>query len=53
MGEPLQLTALIETVNAGGTLSADEMQFALEQMTAGALPPADMGAFLLRLRERG
>lgn len=53
MGEPLQLTALIETVNAGGTLSADEMQFALEQMTAGALPPTDMGAFLLRLRERG
>ena len=53
MSEPLQLTALIETVSGGGTLSAGEMEFALDQMTAGALPPAEMGSFLLKLRERG
>lgn len=53
MSEPLQLTSLIATVNDGGALSAGEMQFALERMTEGALPPAEMGAFLLKLRERG
>ena len=53
MSEPLQLSTLIDTVTRGGTLTTDEMEFALDQMTAGALPPADMGAFLLRLRERG
>lgn len=47
------LADLIETVGTGGTLSADEMEFALDQLTGGALPPADMGAFLLKLRERG
>jgi anthranilate phosphoribosyltransferase len=53
MSEPLNLTTLVETVNGGGTLSAGEMEFALEQMTEGALPPAEMGTFLLKLRERG
>lgn len=53
MGEERNLTGLIDSVAAGSSLSADEMQFVLDQLTGGALPPADMGAFLLKLRERG
>lgn len=53
MGEERNLTGLIDRVAAGSSLSADEMQFVLDQLTGGALPPAEMGAFLLKLRERG
>ncbi len=49
----MDLTALIKAVDTGETLSADEMEFVLDQLTGGALPPAAMGAFLLKLRERG
>lgn len=48
-----ELTDLVAGVRDGGLLSAEEMEFALDQMTQGALPSADMGAFLLNLRERG
>lgn len=48
-----ELAGLIAKVDGGSALTADEMQFALDQMTNGALPPAQMGTFLLRLRERG
>jgi anthranilate phosphoribosyltransferase len=53
MSKLQELAALTARVDGGGTLSAGEMELALDQMTAGALPPAQMGAFLLRLRERG
>jgi anthranilate phosphoribosyltransferase len=53
LDETMELTALIKSVEAGETLSAEAMEFALDQMTEGALPPAAMGAFLLKLRERG
>lgn len=53
MGETLDLTSLVQTVADGGTLTAGQMEFALQHMTEGALPAADMGAFLLKLRERG
>jgi anthranilate phosphoribosyltransferase len=53
MSEPHNLVALIDRVAAGDSLSADEMEYALDQMTGGGLPAAAMGAFLLKLRERG
>lgn len=53
MTEPLQLQPLIATVHDGGKLSAQEMEFALDAMTGGALPAEDMGAFLVKLKERG
>lgn len=53
MSEPQQLQPLIATVERGGSLSAGEMEFALDAMTGGALAAEDMGAFLLKLKERG
>lgn len=53
MDERQQLTELIGKVERGASLSADEMQFTLDQLTGGALQPEQMGAFLLKLRERG
>ncbi len=52
--EPSQeLRQLIQKVSGGATLSEDEIRTALEQMTAGAATPAQMGAFLMALRVRG
>jgi anthranilate phosphoribosyltransferase len=48
-----ELRLLIQKVSAGATLSEDEIRTALEQMTAGAATPAQMGAFLMALRVRG
>jgi anthranilate phosphoribosyltransferase len=48
-----ELRQLIQKVSAGSTLSEDEIRLALEQMTAGAATPAQMGAFLMALRVRG
>jgi anthranilate phosphoribosyltransferase len=52
--EPSQeLRQLIQKVSGGATLTEDEIRTALEQMTAGAATPAQMGAFLMALRVRG
>ena len=48
-----ELRQLIQKVSGGATLSEDEIRLALEQMTAGAATPAQMGAFLMALRVRG
>lgn len=49
-----ELRSLVaKVVDDGGALSADEMQFVIDQMTNGLVEPAVMGTFLLRLRERG
>ena len=48
-----ELRQLIQKVSGGATLSEDEIRSALEQMTAGAATPAQMGAFLMALRVRG
>src|SRR5262245_62521324 len=48
-----ELRQLIQKVSQGATLSEDEIRTALDQMTAGAATPAQMGAFLMALRVRG
>src|SRR5215467_3045756 len=48
-----ELRALIQKVSGGTTLTEEEIRTALEQMTAGAATPAQMGAFLMALRVRG
>jgi anthranilate phosphoribosyltransferase len=48
-----QLRHLIQKVSQGATLSEEEIRTALDQMTAGAATPAQMGAFLMALRVRG
>jgi anthranilate phosphoribosyltransferase len=48
-----ELRQLIQKVSGGATLSEEEIRLALEQMTAGAATPAQMGAFLMALRVRG
>jgi anthranilate phosphoribosyltransferase len=48
-----ELRQLIQKVSGGATLSEEEIRTALEQMTAGAATPAQMGAFLMALRVRG
>jgi anthranilate phosphoribosyltransferase len=48
-----QLRALIQKVSGGATLTEEEIRAALEEMTAGAATPAQMGAFLMALRVRG
>jgi anthranilate phosphoribosyltransferase len=48
-----ELRQLIQKVSGGATLTQDEIRSALEQMTAGAATPAQMGAFLMALRVRG
>jgi len=48
-----ELRALIQKVSGGATLTEEEMRTALDQMTAGAATPAQMGAFLMALRVRG
>jgi anthranilate phosphoribosyltransferase len=48
-----ELRQLIQKVSGGAALSEDEIRTALEQMTAGAATPAQMGAFLMALRVRG
>jgi len=48
-----ELRQLIQKVSGGATLSEDEIRLALDQMTAGAATPAQMGAFLMALRVRG
>jgi anthranilate phosphoribosyltransferase len=54
IAEPSQeLRQLIQKVSGGATLSEDEIRLALDQMTAGAATPAQMGAFLMALRVRG
>jgi anthranilate phosphoribosyltransferase len=53
MTATLQLEPLLDAVNGGAALTVEEMEFALDAMTSGALPPAEMGAFLLKLKERG
>lgn len=53
MTDAPQLPILLAKVQDGAGLTADEMEFALDAMTEGALPAADMGAFLLALKERG
>jgi anthranilate phosphoribosyltransferase len=47
------LREIIGKVATGATLTVDEMQLALEMMTAGEATPAQMGAFLMALRVRG
>ena len=49
----VELRQLIQKVSAGSTLTEDEIRTALDQMTAGAATPAQMGAFLMALRVRG
>src|ERR1700741_883701 len=52
--EPSQeLRQLIQKVSGGAALTEDEIRTALDQMTAGAATPAQMGAFLMALRVRG
>jgi anthranilate phosphoribosyltransferase len=52
--EPSQdLRQLIQKVSGGATLTEIEIRTALDQMTAGAATPAQMGAFLMALRVRG
>jgi anthranilate phosphoribosyltransferase len=54
IAEPSQeLRQLIQKVSGGATLTEDEIRTALDQMTAGAATPAQMGAFLMALRVRG
>jgi anthranilate phosphoribosyltransferase len=48
-----ELRALIQKVSGGSTLTEEEIRTALDQMTAGAATPAQMGAFLMALRVRG
>jgi anthranilate phosphoribosyltransferase len=48
-----ELRQLIQKVSGGATLTEDEIRLALDQMTAGAATPAQMGAFLMALRVRG
>jgi len=48
-----ELRHLIQKVSGGATLSEEEIRLALDQMTAGAATPAQMGAFLMALRVRG
>ena len=48
-----ELRALIQKVSGGATLTEEEIRTALDQMTAGAATPAQMGAFLMALRVRG
>jgi anthranilate phosphoribosyltransferase len=48
-----ELRQLIQKVSAGAALTQSEIRTALEQMTAGAATPAQMGAFLMALRVRG
>ena len=48
-----ELRALIQKVSGGATLTENEIRTALDQMTAGAATPAQMGAFLMALRVRG
>src|SRR5689334_25424943 len=48
-----ELRHLIQKVSQGATLSEDEIRTALDQMTAGAATPAQMGALLMALRVRG
>jgi anthranilate phosphoribosyltransferase len=48
-----ELRHLIQKVSGGATLSEEEIRTALDQMTAGAATPAQMGAFLMALRVRG
>ena len=48
-----ELRHLIQKVSTGSALSEDEIRTALDQMTAGAATPAQMGAFLMALRVRG
>src|SRR5215813_13123744 len=48
-----ELRALIQKVSGGTTLTEEEIRTALDQMTAGAATPAQMGAFLMALRVRG
>src|SRR4029453_6346667 len=48
-----ELRHLIQKVSQGATLSEEEIRTALDQMTAGAATPAQMGAFLMALRVRG
>jgi anthranilate phosphoribosyltransferase len=50
---PPALREIIGKVATGATLSVDEMQSALELMTAGKATPGQMGAFLMALRVRG
>ncbi len=47
------LKTLIQKVSTAATLSAEEMQQALEIMTDGHATQAQMGAFLMALRVRG
>ena len=47
------LRQLIQKVSGGATLTEIEIRTALDQMTAGAATPAQMGAFLMALRVRG
>jgi anthranilate phosphoribosyltransferase len=48
-----ELRELIQKVSGGATLTEVEIRTALDQMTAGAATPAQMGAFLMALRVRG
>lgn len=48
-----ELRQLIQKVSGGATLTEEEIRAALDQMTAGAATPAQMGAFLMALRVRG
>jgi anthranilate phosphoribosyltransferase len=48
-----ELRLLIQKVSGGATLTEIEIRTALDQMTAGAATPAQMGAFLMALRVRG
>src|SRR6185503_8070945 len=48
-----ELRQLIQKVSGGATLSEEEIRLALEQMTAGAATPAQMGAILMALRVGG
>ena len=47
------LKDLIAKVSTGATLTSDEIETALDIMTAGNATPAQMGAFLMALRVRG
>jgi anthranilate phosphoribosyltransferase len=48
-----ELRQLIQKVSGGATLTEEEIRLALDEMTAGAATPAQMGAFLMALRVRG
>ena len=47
------LKTLISKVATGASLSADEIESALDIMTTGNATPAQMGGFLMALRVRG